>query len=185
MTTDATKDVSGSSAGDETALTCGVWALCANSAVRRAARQLGQLYDDAIGPSGLRGTQFSLLAQISRTGSPALQPLAAALVMDLSALGHTLKPLLRDGLVTLAPDPKDRRVRRVSLTETGVARLSEAEAMWRKAQRRFETLVGEEDAAALMRILGKVSSAGFRDAFEHAESVPTGRKNEHSEDLPS
>ncbi len=151
-----------------------VWTVCANSAVRRAARRLGQLYDDAIAPSGLRGTQFSLLAQIRRLGEPALQPLAAAIVMDLSALGHTLKPLQRDGLVALAPDPADRRVKRVSLTPLGHARLAEAEAMWRAAQRRFEHLVGADDAAALSRILGTIASDDFRDAFEREASSSAG-----------
>lgn len=37
---------------------------CNNSMLRRASRMLGQVYDDALAPSGLRATQFGLLAQI-------------------------------------------------------------------------------------------------------------------------
>ena len=36
----------------------GIWMHCTNSAIRRTARQLGQLYDDAMGDTGLKGTQF-------------------------------------------------------------------------------------------------------------------------------
>ncbi len=47
---------------------------CTNTALRRATRRLGQLYDDAIGPLGLKATQFGLLAAISeltrRMGGP-------------------------------------------------------------------------------------------------------------------
>ena len=72
--------------------------LCNNAALRRAARRLGQLYDDQLTPSGLRTTQHGLLAQIEVMGSPALGELAD-MVMDASALSHTLRPLTRDGLV--------------------------------------------------------------------------------------
>lgn len=69
----------------------GIWLHCSNSAVRRASRQLGQLYEDAMGDTGLKGTQFSLMSQIAGSNEPTLKNLADAIVMDLSALGHTLE----------------------------------------------------------------------------------------------
>lgn len=149
----------------------GVWQHCTNSAIRRAARQLGQLYDDMIAPSGLKGTQFSLLSQIalSSADGTALKPLAEDLVMDLSALGHTLKPLARDGLVELFPDEKDGRVRRARLTPLGLAKQAEALALWRQAQARFDDLFGAERSAEMRSLLGLVSSPDFARAFR-AES---------------
>jgi short-subunit dehydrogenase len=41
---------------------------CTNSAVKRASRQLGQLYSDAMGDSGLKGTQFTLLVNNAGIG---------------------------------------------------------------------------------------------------------------------
>jgi DNA-binding MarR family transcriptional regulator len=38
------------------------------------------------------------------------------MIMDLSALGHTLKPLTRDGYVETVADRQDRRIR---LTKAG------------------------------------------------------------------
>ncbi|UPA25599.1 MarR family winged helix-turn-helix transcriptional regulator [Shinella oryzae] len=145
----------------------GVWQNCTNSAIRRAARQLGQLYDEAIAPSGLKGTQFSLMSQIALAGRDgvALKPLAEALVMDLSALGHTLKPLTRDGLVELIADEKDGRVRRARLTELGMAKQEEALAMWRDAQARFDAAFGAERSAEMRALLGFVASPGFAKAF--------------------
>src|SRR4051794_13428669 len=78
--------------------------LCNNAALRRAARRLGQLFDDELAPTGLRTTQYSLLAQIEVMGSPALGELAEIMVMDASALSHTLRPLTRDGLVSFVVD---------------------------------------------------------------------------------
>ncbi|RFZ88306.1 MarR family transcriptional regulator [Shinella sp. WSJ-2] len=145
----------------------GVWRHCTNSAIRRAARQLGQLYDDVIAPSGLKGTQFSLLSQIAlagKAGTP-LKPLAEGLVMDLSALGHTLKPLERDRLLELFPDENDRRVKRVRLTAPGIAKQAEALALWHDAQARFDNLFGAERSSEIRDLLDVVSSPDFAKAF--------------------
>lgn len=151
----------------------GVWLYCSNSAIRRAARQLGQLYDDAMGDSGLKGTQFSLLSQIRLLGAPSLKTLANAMVMDLSALGHTLKPLLRDGLVELVPDEQDRRVKRVRLTSVGRAKQKEVAARWKEAQRRFDEVFGEDRSVELRRTLALISSPEFAKAFATTGSAPS------------
>jgi DNA-binding MarR family transcriptional regulator len=138
---------------------------CSNAGLRRATRRLSQLYDDAIAPSGLRATQFGLLVQLRDLGTPTMGELAEAMVMDLSALGHTLKPLARDGLVTLAVDARDRRQRRVALTEAGRTRLRAAAARWREAQLRFEAVFGREKAAQLRALVDEIASPGFGEAF--------------------
>ena len=141
------------------------WAVCSNSALRRATRQLGQLYEDVFAPSGLRGTQFSLMTQIHMNGRPSLKFLADGLVMDLSALGHTLKPLIRDGLVKLEPDAKDKRVKRAMLTPVGIAKWEEGNRLWAEARDRFENAFGTEAAAELRNTLNRISSAEFAESF--------------------
>jgi DNA-binding MarR family transcriptional regulator len=144
----------------------GIWLHCSNSAVRRASRRLGQLYGHAMGASDLKGTQFSLMSQIAGSEEPTLKNLAEAMVMDLSALGHTLKPLIRDGMVELLPDDRDRRVKRVRLTEAGTAKQQELLALWRNAQSRFDQAFGKEKSAELRKALALISSAEFAKAFE-------------------
>jgi DNA-binding MarR family transcriptional regulator len=130
---------------------------CNNATLRRAARSLGRFYDDALAPSGLKGTQFGLLFQIHISDEPAMGTIAEALIMDLSALGHTLKPLIRDGYVETFPDRDDRRVKRVRLTPQGQAKLDEALELWGVAQRQFEDKVGAEQAAKLRAALDAVA----------------------------
>lgn len=151
---------------DETPM--GIWDFCTNSALKRASRQLGQLYEDVLAPSGLRGTQFSLLSQIAHSKNASLRTLANLLVMDLSALGHTLKPLIRDGYVELVPDVSDRRVKRVQLTPLGQKKQQEATDLWRKAQARFDNALGKPEADALRRALNGISEASFAEAFTRA-----------------
>ncbi len=145
-----------------------IWAHCSSSSVRRASRQLGQLYDDAMGLSDLRGTQFSLLTQISYLQEATQKELAKAMVMDLSALGHTLKPLIRDELVELVPDEKDRRAKRVRLTAAGRAKQADLVKNWQEAQRRFETVLGAEKSAELRRTLAFIASEDFAKAYAAA-----------------
>jgi DNA-binding MarR family transcriptional regulator len=139
--------------------------VCSNGAMRRATRRLGQLYDDAIAPSGLKATQLALLNQIKRLDEPTLRVLADDLVMDLSALGHTLKPLVRDGLVELVADVTDRRAKRVTLTAAGVAKLRMGLRLWRTANGRFERVFGAENAAQLRNALDWIASPEFADTF--------------------
>jgi DNA-binding MarR family transcriptional regulator len=85
--------------------------------------------------------------------------------MDLSALGRTLKPLIRDGLVRTTQDPLDRRSKQVHLTKKGKARLNEAVVLWRDAQRRFDEAFGKADAAAMRELMNRVSSREFEQGF--------------------
>lgn len=143
----------------------GIWMHCTNSAIRRAARQLGQLYDDAMGDTGLKGTQFSLMTQILSSNDPTLKQLAEAMRMDLSALGHTLKPLIRDELVELIADRQDRRVKRVRLTDSGRQKQAEMLERWRVAQSRFDAVFGEEKSQEIRATLAFISSQEFAKAF--------------------
>lgn len=134
---------------------------CNYAMLRRATRKLGQFYDDVQAPSGLKATQQGLLYQIHIGGEPAMGAIAAALVMDLSALGHTLKPLIRDGYVETFSDPDDRRIKRVRLTRQGRIKLDEAMTLWQTAQQRFEDVVGKEKAERLRAVLDDISALDF------------------------
>ena len=132
-------------------------ARCNNATLRRAARKLGQFYDDVVAPSGLKATQQGLLYQIHVGGEPAMGEIAAALIMDLSALGHTLKPLIRDGYVETVSDKDDRRIRRVRLTKAGEIKLGEAMQLWEIAQHRLEDRIGADKAERLRTALDEIA----------------------------
>lgn len=144
---------------------------CTNTALRRAARRLGNLYDDALAPVGLKATQIGLLADIERLSaadegrSPTLQDLATKLVLQISAVTHALRPLVRDGLIVLSPDKEDRRAKRASLTAEGVALLHRALHLWAAANRQVEDVLGSESAIALRTLADYVSSDEFLAAY--------------------
>jgi DNA-binding MarR family transcriptional regulator len=144
---------------------------CNAAALRKATRRVSQLYDMVLAPTGLRSTQRSILMHIARAGMPTMGDLAAALVLDRSALAHNLKPLERDGLVAVMVDKTDRRSRRVALTAAGEEKLKASLELWKDAQRRFESAFGPERANSLREALAVVASAEFASAFDQdAES---------------
>jgi DNA-binding MarR family transcriptional regulator len=139
--------------------------ICSNGALRRAARGIGQLYDEAIASAGINATQYNLLRAISRLDRPTQSELAVDMVMDLSALGHTLKPLIRDGWVEVQKDNEDARRRRIALTSAGEAKLCEAQVLWKQAQKRFDLLVGRAASQELRDLLDKIASPEFARRF--------------------
>jgi DNA-binding MarR family transcriptional regulator len=126
---------------------------------------VGQLYDDVLAPSGLRATQYTLLAALARHVNPPLGDLAADLVMDRSALAHTLAPLIVRGLAAFEPDAADRRLKRIRLTAKGRALLEEAEPLWRRAEDHFEAVFGVAAAHDLRRLLDQIAEPEFATQY--------------------
>ena len=120
------------------------------------------LYDRELAPTGLRLTQYSLLATLRREGGDtgiAVSDLAAAMDMDRTTLTRNLRPLLDQGLVELGADESDARVRRALITASGRAAFGEAQPYWRGAQAFVNRTLGEGDVAALHAWLDRVTPA--------------------------
>ena len=103
---------------------------CLCLAAQRAGRALARRFDAALRPFGLTNGQFSLLMSLNRPQAPTMGEVAATLAMDRTTLTAALKPLIRRGLAQAAPDPQDRRGRRLGLTEDGRALLARALPAW-------------------------------------------------------
>jgi DNA-binding MarR family transcriptional regulator len=125
--------------------------------VQRAARSLARLFDDALRPYGLTNGQFSLLMSLNRPEPPQMRSVADLLAMDRTTLTAALKPLERQGLLTIAIDPKDRRSRRLSLTDAGRDALSAAMPTWNRVHAEIEALLPDGDPERLRRDLRALS----------------------------
>ena len=125
---------------------------CACSRLRRAARAVTQLYDDALEPAGLRVTQLSLLRTLQRRGTLTIGDLAARTLLDRTALSRNLDPLAERKLVAIVPG-RDARKREVTLTRQGVAALAAAAPHWERAQREVSRRIGRERLDGLYEVL--------------------------------
>lgn len=97
---------------------------------QRAARVLARRFDEALRPAGLTNGQFSMLMSMNRPGPVRMREVASLLGMDRTTVTAALKTLEKRGLVSLAPDPDDRRGRLLALTDAGRERLAEALPIW-------------------------------------------------------
>jgi len=102
-------------------------------------RAVTQLYDDVLRPSGLRVTQFSILATIAGLGEANLRQLEDTLAIDQTTLTRSLNLLERDGLIERVPHP-DGRVKAMRLPFKGRRALEVARPLWAQAQ---EKVLGE------------------------------------------
>jgi DNA-binding MarR family transcriptional regulator len=127
--------------------------------VRRASRAITQVFDLHLTGTGLKATQINLLMAVNALRSPTVGRLADALATDSTTLTRTLKPLVRDGLVTLSPDSSDRRSKRVVLSADGLAALERAMPAWQTAQSAVASQLGSSAIQGILPVLER--SAGL------------------------
>jgi DNA-binding MarR family transcriptional regulator len=132
---------------------------CACLNLRQATRAVTQLYDDMLRPVGLRITQFSLLTVIRLTGGASIGTLAEAAVMDRTTLTRNLK-LLEDMRLIRSDEGEDARVRLVTLTPAGEAKLAAAQPYWEEAQHHMTKSLGRPGLDRLLEGLSAAVAAG-------------------------
>ena len=142
---------------------------CIVAAMRAATRRLTQLFDEEMAPTGLRVTQFNVLSELARRSAdpPTVGELAEILTMERSALGQTLRPLVRDGFIDLGHDERDGRRRPIRLTKAGKEKVVRARRYWAGAHEKFKDFFGDERSAVLRETLRDIAhSAQLPDAFQ-------------------
>ena len=135
--------------------------VCHCFAVRSAARHVTQFYDQLLEPTGLRITQYSILAMLKRLGPLTINALAKVLLTDRTTLGRNILPLERDGLIRIEQGASDRRAKELHLTTAGEKRLQAARPAWLKAQATFESSFGPKRAETLRALLRAVVASEF------------------------
>src|SRR5262245_17098551 len=130
---------------------------CYCASIRRAARVISQVYEEALRDTPLTITQFTLLTLLDRVGVARVNDIAAALAMDQTTLSRTLALMQRDGLIAPA-EGEDLRETRWQLTATGRRRMRSVLPRWRAAQKRVEKLVGKDEAARLKKVAQRLTT---------------------------
>lgn len=77
-----------------------------------------QHYEASFRGTGLRATQFTLLAMLTQTGPLPLTVMAEKLGLERTSLTRNLRPLEKRGFVRIMSE-EDQRVRRIMITKKG------------------------------------------------------------------
>ncbi len=130
---------------------------CVCLQVRKLSRMITRDYDNALRETGLKVTQFTMLAAVvgSREGL-SISELAQRLNMDRTTFSRNLAPLVRRGLVEHVDDLKGRR-RGVQATDEGVELFITAAACWSRAQDLLRDRLREIDHLAFLPELAAVT----------------------------
>jgi DNA-binding MarR family transcriptional regulator len=140
--------------------------MCGN--VRRTARALTQLYEEALRPLGLRTTQFTVLQVLQRVGEVLQGQLGEILAMDSTSLTRTLGIMVQQGWVAERRG-RDRRERWLRLAEGGKELLGEAMPVWEGVQARLRLRFGEEQWGNFSRMANEVTEMVKGEAEQKGE----------------
>ena len=136
---------------------------CSCFAARRTARMITQHYERHLKPTGLTGTQFTLLAMLSLGGPQPLSRFAGLLGVERTTLTRNLRALEARGWVTESA-VGDRRVRMLEITKRGAAAARAALPYWREAQRSIARRLGGN----AIRALAAASEAAAESSPKHS-----------------
>lgn len=145
---------------------------CTNFKLREITRTVSRHYDAAVGPSGLKTTQYSLLSHIAALEPVRPSDLAARMHLELSTLSRNLQPLVAQGWAELGPGP-DARTRLITLTDAGRAKRAEAQRLWKQAQLALNHKLGVQRVTRLHELIDEC--LGLLDAADEKAHEEGGR----------
>jgi DNA-binding MarR family transcriptional regulator len=129
---------------------------CLCYALRQASRAVSRLYDEELRGVGLRGTQYSLLQGLRRSGEVRQRDLAELTLHEETSLTRNLRPLVAARWVAVRTG-EDRREKWLRITPGGVAKLEEARPAWERAQARMQALLSKEAWQGLLVTLPEIA----------------------------
>lgn len=132
--------------------------------VRKAERQLSQLYGSYLEQNGMRITQFGLLRAIDGLEEPSITEIGRVLGIDQTTVTRNVEKLEKSGIVICEHAQADSRKKLVKLTTLGKDSLERAEPCWEKAQHQVVTGLGDADTQELLRLLAKLASFAAKES---------------------
>lgn len=123
------------------------------STLMATARLIREAFDTRLKPLDLNLTQASLLAYVAEFGATTQTRLADQMGTGRAAMGTVIDGLERRSLVQRHPDPYDRRVWLVDITDTGRELASEVVSVDEGLRGELRRGIGREERQALSWVL--------------------------------
>lgn len=122
----------------------------------RAQRVVHRCLESALEPYGITPAQWNSLNQLASKGPMSQRQLAAAVRREPATITRSIDRMEKAGLVERFPDPKDRRVNIIGVTQAGEELLSAVQSAARMANERVERGFTAEEARLLGELLDRV-----------------------------
>jgi DNA-binding MarR family transcriptional regulator len=121
----------------------------------KSARILTRFYDAALQPTGIQGTQFSLLSVLHHAGELPITELAEKLGIERTTVTRNLRTLIGRGYIVV-DQGKDGRTKSVKLTSAGQDMLVKALPFWEQAQQKVVDGLGPARFKGLLKELAAI-----------------------------
>jgi DNA-binding MarR family transcriptional regulator len=128
------------------------------SALMATARRIREVYDHHLEEWGVNLTQAGVLAYLAEFGPVSQTKIASHLGRGRAATGVTIDGLDARGLVERRPDPEDRRVWLIHLTDRGQELIKPITQVDELLRRELRTGMSRADRLVLVELLQRLQS---------------------------
>lgn len=125
---------------------------CFQLAIRKSSRLITQFYQERLSRVGLKVGQFSILRAVNFRKQTSNKELQTILELDQTTLTRNLKPLIRDGYLTLSTNFEDGRQKIISLSPDGLTLYEEAIPIWKAAQDELQQKIGTTETDNILAL---------------------------------
>ena len=113
-------------------------------------------------PGGARG--FLVMTLVERETCQSQAAIAERIGLDKTILTYLLDGLEKDGLVTRTPDPQDRRIRHINLTDKGHQTLGQLSQTVEGVEKQVLSRLAPDEAAWFQRSLARAAGLGSENS---------------------
>ena len=134
--------------------------ICFN--LRKASRAITQVYDRMFKEIQMTSSQMAIINSLKIIGPMNVSELSEAMATDRTTITRNLKPLEREKYIIIQPG-KDRRSRKIMLTEKGEEVSAKSFELYKEFQAKLYDSFGEEKVEKLCKDLN--------EAVEHIQKI--------------
>lgn len=128
----------------------------------RAAARGHRLVADALAAEGMRMMHHAVLSAVAELGPVSQADLGRTLAIDPKDMVALVNDLQKEGLVTRAPDPRDRRKNAIEISAEGQRRLRRTQKLGDEANAELTAALTPEEREQLIALLTRIALPGER-----------------------
>lgn len=125
--------------------------------LRRAHQRYQSMFQECAAGLGLTGPQFAALLRLSEMGRVTQNHLGRLAAMDSATVQGVVRRLVGRGLVQAEADRQDRRIRILTITDTGAELLRSAQEAGRRANDSILSPLSAAERRQLLSMLRRVA----------------------------